>query len=253
MYKVLLLLLFAPLCAAQTLRLAAAADLQPVLPPILAEFESQAHTHVEASYQSSATLATQIQNGAPFDLFMAADLSFPQRVIDEGLADSGKPVPYARGTLVLWVRNDSPFHQLSVDTLRDPAVKTLAVANPEHAPYGRAAEALLKSLGLYDQLKPKFVVAENIAQTAQYVDSGNAQAGLISLTSALTERLMADGHYVAMPCDSYPPILQGAVVMKNSSNRTLAHQFLNFLLSPPVQKELAARGLEPVGSPEPGR
>lgn len=244
MYRLLLFLLFAPLVNAQTLRLAAAADLQPVLPPILAEFEAQTHIRVDASYKSSATLATQIQNGAPFDLFMAADLSFPQRVISEGLADADKPVTYARGTLVLWVRNDSPFRELSVNTLRDPALKTLAIANAQHAPYGRAAEASLKSLGLYDQLKPKLVVAENIAQTAQYVDSGNAQAGLISLTSALSERLKANGHYVAMPRDSYPPILQGAVVLKNSGHRTHAHQFLDYLMSSPVRKELAARGLE---------
>jgi molybdate transport system substrate-binding protein len=249
-YRFFALLLFAPLAAAQTLRLAAAADLQPVLPPVLAEFETHTHIHVDASYQSSATLTTQIQNGAPFDLFMAADLSFPQRVIVEGLADAGKPILYARGTLVLWTRNDSPFHHLSVDTLRDPALKTLAIANPEHAPYGRAAEASLKSLGLYDQLKPKFVIAENIAQTAQFVDSGNAQAGLISLTSALSERLRASGHYIAMPRDSYLPLQQGAIVLKNSSNRTQAHQLLDFLLSPSVQKELAARGLEPGRSPE---
>ncbi len=245
MYKVLLFLLFAPLAAAQTLRLAAAADLQPVLPPILAECENQTHIRVDASYQSSANLTTQIQNGAPFDLFMAADLTFPQRVISEGLADADKPIPYARGTLVLWTRNDSPFRQLSVETLRDPALKTLAIANAAHAPYGRAAESSLKSLGLYDQLKTKLVIAENIAQTAQYVDSGNAQAGLISLTSALSERLRANGHYVPMPRDSYPPILQGAVILKNSSDRTAAHRLLDFLMSPPVQKELAARGLEP--------
>ena len=227
------------------MRLAAAADLQPVLPPILQEFENKTHIHIDASYQSSATLATQIQNGAPFDLFMAADLSFPQRVIDEGLADTDKPIPYARGTLVLWIRKDSPFHQPSLDTLRNPSLKTLAIANSEHAPYGRAAVASLKSLGLYDQLKPKFVVAENIAQTAQFVDSGNAQAGLISLTSALSERLQANGHYFPMPSDSYSPILQGAIVLKNSSHRTQAHQFLDFLLSPPIRKELPARGLEP--------
>jgi molybdate transport system substrate-binding protein len=244
-YKLFLFLLFAPLAAAQTLRLAAAADLQPVMPPILQEFEAKTHIHVDASYQSSATLTTQIQNGAPFDLFMAADLSFPQRVIDGGLADADQPITYARGTLVLWTRNDSPFHQLSVDTLRDPSLKTVAIANAEHAPYGRAAEASLKKLELYDELKPKLVVAENIAQTAQYVDSGNAQVGLISLTSALSERLRASGHYIAMPRDSYPPILQGAVVLKNSANRTAAHQLLDFLLSPDVQKELAARGLEP--------
>jgi molybdate transport system substrate-binding protein len=244
-YRLLLLLLFAPLAAAQTLRLAAAADLQPVLPPILQEFESKTHVHIDASYQSSATLATQIQNRAPFDLFMAADLSFPQRVIDEGLADTDKPIQYARGTLVLWIRKDSPFHQPSLDTLRNPSLRTLAIANAEHAPYGRAAVASLKSLGLYDQFKPKFVVAENIAQTAQFVDSGNAQAGLISLTSALSSRLQANGYYFTMPPDSYPPIVQGAIVLKNSSHRTQAHQFLDFLLSPPIRKELSARGLEP--------
>lgn len=245
MSKLIFFLLLVPFAAAQNLHLAAAADLQPVLPSILTQFESQTHIHVDASYKSSATLATQIQNGAPFDLFMAADFSFPQRVISEGLADAGKPVAYARGTLVLWTRNNSPFHQLSLNTLRNPALKTLAVANPEHAPYGRAAEASLKSLGLYDQLKPKFVIAENIAQTAQYVDSGNAQAGLISLTSALSERLRTSGHYVAMPRDSYPPILQGAVVLKNSPNHASAHRLLDFLLSPAIEKELAARGLEP--------
>lgn len=245
MYKFLLLLLLAPLAMAQNLRLAAAADLQPVLPPILTEFEAKTSIHVDASYQSSATLTTQIQNGAPFDLFMAADLSFPQRVIDGGLSDSAQPTTYARGTLVLWTRNDSPFRQLSIDTLRDLALKTIAIANAEHAPYGRAAEASLKKLGLYDQLKPKLVVAENIAQTAQYVDSGNAQVGLISLTSAVSERLRASGHYVVMPRDSYPPILQGAVVLKDSSNKEAAHRLLDFLLSAPVQKELAARGLEP--------
>lgn len=247
-YKFLLLLFFAPLAAAQTLRLAAAADLQPVLPPILTEFETKTGIHVDASYQSSATLTTQIQNGAPFDLFMAADLSFPQRVIDAGLADSAQPATYARGTLVLWTRNDSPFQKLSLDTLHDASLKTIAIANAEHAPYGRAAEASLKKLGLYDSLKPRLVVAENIAQTAQYVDSGNAQVGLISLTSALSDRLRATGHFIVMPRDSYPPILQGAVVLKNSVNRTAAHQLLDFLLSPPVQKELAARGLEPAPS-----
>jgi molybdate transport system substrate-binding protein len=233
------------LAAAQNLRLAAAADLQPVLPPILAEFEAKTHIHVDAAYQSSATLATQIENGAPFDLFLAADLSFPQRVIAAGLAESKEPIPYARGTLVLWTRNDSPFRDLSVDTLRQPEVKTIAIANAQHAPYGRAAEASLKNLGLYDQLKAKLVTAENIAQAAQYVESGNAQVGLISLTSALSDRLRTTGHYIAMPPDSYPPIEQGAILLKNSSNKAAAQQLLDFLLSTETQKELAAHGLEP--------
>src|SRR6201997_171405 len=144
------------------LRIGAAADLQPVLPSLLSEFESQSGIHAEASYQSSATLATQIINGAPFDIFMAADMAFPERVIAAGLAEGTQPIAYARGTLVLWARNDSRFHSLSMEALKDPALKSLAIANPEHAPYGRAAQAALMRLGLYDALKPKFVIAENI-------------------------------------------------------------------------------------------
>jgi molybdate transport system substrate-binding protein len=227
-----------------TLKIAAAADLQPVLPALIEEFAQQSHRKVEASYASSATLATQILNGGPFGLFLSADLSFPQKVAAAGLADGSTPVPYARGTLVLWARNDSPVQPLSIDSLRSPALRTIAVANAEHAPYGRAAEAALKKLGLADALKNKLVVAENIAQTAQYADSGNADAGLISLTSALTPRLSADGKYVLMPEDSYPPLLQGAVVIKQGPAVKEARQFLAFLLSPPIRKQLAERGLK---------
>jgi len=181
----------APSAQGKTLRIAAAADLQPLLPSLLSQFEQQTGIHAEASYQSSATLATQIIDGAPFDLFLAADLSFPQRVIDAGRAEEAKPMPYARGTLVLWTRNDSDVTTLSLDALSSAAIKTIAIANPEHAPYGRAAQAALLHLNLLDAIRPKLVTAENIAQTAQYADSGNAQVGFISLTSALTPRLTA--------------------------------------------------------------
>lgn len=243
--------LFANLCGAQTasarleLRIAAAADLQPVLPPLLAEFESQTGIHAAASYQSSATLATQILNGAPFDLFLAADLSFPQRVIAAGLSEETEPIAYARGTLVLWARNDGRFRSLSMDSLKDPSLKSVALANPEHAPYGRAARAALEHLGLYDSLKSKLVIAENIAQTAQFVESGNADLGLISLTSAVTPRLRASGHYVPVPPDAYPPILQGAVILKHPAGTQPAHRFIDFLASAPVKQQLEAAGLAP--------
>ncbi|MBV8629561.1 MAG: molybdate ABC transporter substrate-binding protein, partial [Silvibacterium sp.] len=166
--------------AHQTLRIAAAADLQPVLPPLLGEFESETGIHAEASFQSSATLATQILNGAPFDIFMAADMGFPERVIAAGLAEETQPIAYGRGTLVIWARNDGRFRNLSMGSLKDPALKSLAMANPQHAPYGLAAQAALTHLGLYDALKPKLVIAENIVQAAQFVESGNAELGLIS-------------------------------------------------------------------------
>ena len=227
------------------LRIAAAADLQPVLPALLLEFQSETGIRAEASYQSSATLAAQILNGAPFDLFLAADLSFPQRVIAAGLSEETEPIAYARGTLVLWAGKDGRFRTLSMDSLKDPALKSVAIANPEHAPYGRAAQAALTHLGLYDALKSKLVIAENIAQTAQYVDSGNAELGLISLTSAVTPRLRASGQYVVVPQDAYPPILQGAVILKHPSGTQAARRFLDFLATPAIQHQLEVGGLSP--------
>ena len=245
-------LFLAPLSGQAPLRVAAAADLEPALPPILDQFQRATGIHADATYQSSATLATQIENGAPFDVFLSADRSFPKRLIDDGLADaagsadSSNPITYARGTLVLWARKDSNLPLPSLDLLRSPALKRLAIANPDRAPYGRAAVATLQSLHLYDTLKPRIVTAENIAQAAQFVDSANADAGLVSLTSALTPRLSADGSYFTIPRDLYPPIEQGAVIVSNTKQRAAAHKLLDFLLSPPVQAELAKSGLTPV-------
>jgi len=239
--------------SAQTpLRIAAAADLEPVLPPILQQFQQATGIHAEATFQASAVLTTQIQNGAPFDLFLSADLSYPKRLIDAGLADaagspdSSTPIVYARGTLVLWARKDSHLPPPSLDLLRSSDLKRLAVANPDRAPYGRAAVAALTSLKLYDTLKPRLVTAENIAQTAQFADTGNADAGLISLTSALTPRLTSDGTYFVVPRDLYPPIEQGAVIISKTSQRPQVHKFLDYLLSAPIQAQLAKSGLTPV-------
>jgi molybdate transport system substrate-binding protein len=238
--------------SAQTpLRVAAAADLEPVLPPILEQFQQATGIRAEATYQASAVLTTQIQNGAPFDLFLSADVGYPKRLIDAGLADaagsadSSTPIVYARGTLVLWTRNDSHLTP-SLDLLRSPDLKRLAIANPERAPYGRAAVAALNRLKLYDALKPRLVTAENISQAAQFVDSGNADAGLISLTSALTPRLAASGTYFVIPRDLYPLIEQGAVIVSKTTQRAQAHKLLDYLLSAPIQAQLAKSGLTPV-------
>jgi molybdate transport system substrate-binding protein len=217
-----------------------------VLPPILAQFEKATGIHAEATYQASAMLTTQIQNGAPFDVFLSADLGYPKRLVDAGLADAGGPVTYAKGTLVLWVRNGSPVAPASLDSLRSAGLTRLAIANPDRAPYGRAAVAALTSLKLYDALKPKLVIAENIAQAAQFADSGNADAGLISLTSALTARMAADGNYFVMPRNLYPAIEQGAVIVSKTTQHAAAQKLLDYLLSAPVQAELAKSGLTPV-------
>lgn len=232
--------------AQQTLRLAAAADLQPLLPPVLAAFRQQTGIQVLPSYKSSAILATSIINGAPFDLFLAADLSFPQRVIAAGKAEESRPVPYARGTLVLWTRNDSGVSSLSLADLRNPAIHSIAVANPHHAPYGHAAQSALEHVHLLAALRPKLVIAENIAQAAQYADSGNAQVGFISLTSALTPRLRRDGHFIRIPQQDYSPLIQGAVIVRGSAHAAAARRFLEFLRSPRTGRILASRGLAPI-------
>ena len=240
-------LVFLPTAAAQTtLRMAAAADLAPVLPALLKQFQARTGIQVAGTYQASAMLTAQIENGAPFDLFLAADMEYPARLVKAGLADEAAPVPYAKGTLVLWTRKDAHLPPPSLALLRSPALERLAIANPDRAPYGRAAVAALKSLKLYDALKGRIAQAENIGQAAQFVQSGNAQAGLIALTAALTPQLAKVGSYFVIPRDLYPPLEQGAVVLRASGHRAEAHRLLAFLLSAPVQAQLEKRGLSPV-------
>ena len=234
--------------APPTLRIAAAADLEPVLPAVLQQFEQQTGIHADATYQSSATLAQQIISGAPFDIFFAADVSFPQRVIDAGLANETRPIVYARGTLVLWARKDAPVlhgKPVSMGILHDPALQSVAIANAEHAPYGRAAQAAIAKLNLQAVLAAKLRVAANIAQTAQYADSGNAEVGFLSLTSAKTEKLTSDGTFVPVPSEDYPAILQGAVVLKHGANAPGAARLLDFLRTPATRSLLEQKGLSP--------
>lgn len=240
--------LFGPttLRAQAVLHVAAAADLQPVLPVFAGEYEKKTGVKLEISYASSATLTTQILNGAPMDLFLAADFTFPEKVVAAGLADTRTPTPYAKGALVLWARKDSPLQPLNMERLTDPRATRIAVANAAHAPYGRAAISALHSLKLYDKVAPHLVIAENIAQTAQFVESGNAQLGLISLTVASTPHFRNLGTYVLVPTNAYPEIRQCAVVMKKSPHKAEAHAFLNWLLTPAVQGQLHGLGLAPV-------
>ena len=240
------LVLFATLLPAQnkTLRIAAAADLQPVLPKFISNFEKTTGTKVEVSYASSATLATQILNGAPFDLFLAANRAFPQKVASAGLTVESQPVTYARGVLVLWARHGVLQNPLTTQSLKDPSVHRIAVANPIHAPYGTAAMAALQSLGLKTVLQPKLVFAENIAQTAQFGQSGNAECALISQTIAITPTMQSAGRFVPVPASAYPPIEQGAVIMRKAAHQQAAVDFLHYLQSPDGRAQLASSGLE---------
>lgn len=227
-----------------SVRVAAAADLEPLLPSLIAQYERQSGQHVQASFASSATLATQIENGAPFDVFLSADMTLPERIVRDGFAaPAASAQPYARGTLVLWTRNQSGLGQLSMQLLASPAIHSVAIANPQHAPYGRAAMQALNGLALLPMVQPKLRTAENIAQAAQFASTGNAEVGLISLTSALT--LTAAGHYVAVPPSAYQPILQGAVALKGGGNGMGAAAFLRYLHSSVAAQQLQQGGLAP--------
>jgi molybdate transport system substrate-binding protein len=238
-----------PCCTAQAatreVHVLAAADLQPVMPSLAGAFEHATRIKLVVSYGSSATLATQIINGDPADLFLAADFSFPEKVVAAGLADSAMPIAYARGELVLWARKDSPLQPLTQNTLIDGRFSSLAIANPEHAPYGRASVEALNRFNIYAKVQPKLVIAESIEQAAQFVESGNAQLGFISLTAASTEHFKHEGSYILIPPSTYFPLRQCAVVMKKSPHRADAHAFLDWLRSAPIQKNLKLYGLEP--------
>jgi molybdate transport system substrate-binding protein len=225
------------------LHVAAAADLQPVMPAFKDAYEKATGVKLVVSFGSSSVLAEQIINGAPMDLFLGADFTFPEKVVAAGLADAKAPTQYAKGTLVLWARKDSPLQPISMETLTDPRVKSIAIANQLHAPYGRAAAAALRKMKVYDAVSPHFVVAENIAQAAQFVESGNAQLGLISLTTASSHHFQDVGTFVRVPTNLYPEILQYAVVMAKSEQKAEAHAFLDWLLTPAIQESLAKHGL----------
>ena len=236
----------APAQTQEKLHIAAAADLQPVMPVLADEYQKTSGVKLVVSFGSSSTLAQQILNGAPIDVFLSADFTNPEKIVAAGMADGSTPTEYAKGRLVLWARKDSPLQPITIDSLTDKRVTSVAIANPLHAPYGLAAERALKALKMYDVVAPHLVIAENIAQAAQFVESGNAQLGLISLTGASSAHFQQVGSFVRIPSAIHPPILQCAVVMAKSEKKAEAHAFLDWLLSEKVQASLPTMGLERV-------
>jgi|KBSMisStandDraft_5_1062788.scaffolds.fasta_scaffold35953_5 molybdate transport system substrate-binding protein len=206
--------------------IAAAADLRLAMDEIVGQFQT-AHPEVavKTSYGSSGQFTSQIENGAPFDVFLSADAAYPRRLADEGLALAGSEFVYAIGSIVLWVPDSSPLQLTGVDALRDPSIRHIAIANPQHAPYGKAAEAALRSRGLYDQVKDKLVYGENVAQALQFVETGAAEIGIVS------HSLVKGGRSWEVPRDAYPKMEQGGIIVKSSRHAALAQEFRTFLLS----------------------
>jgi molybdate transport system substrate-binding protein len=241
-----LFLLFASMvCTAQQITVAAAADLNYALKDVAQKFESQTAKKVQITFGASGNFFTQIQNGAPYDIFFSADIDYPRKLEAAGLAVPGTLYQYAVGKIVLWVPNESKLNlSRGLAVLTDPSINKIAIANPQHAPYGRAAVAALHSAKLYDSVSPKFVMGENISQTAQFVQSGNADVGIIALSLAVSPVMSKAGRFYVIPSDLYPPLEQAAVILKSAKDLAAARQFLEFVKSPAGSELLARYGFE---------
>jgi molybdate transport system substrate-binding protein len=186
---------------------------------------------IKASIGSSGNFFAQIQNGAPFDVFLSADLKYPKELIKAGLADSSSLTLYAIGRLVLWTIKPDIDLMHGLQVLRDAKVKKLAIANPEHAPYGRAAKAALEHDKMWPAVQKKIVLGENIAQTAQFVQTGNVEAGIVALSLVMSPKLAHVGKFYEIPEASYPRLEQAAVLTKHGQENPLAKTYLQFIRS----------------------
>jgi molybdate transport system substrate-binding protein len=227
----------------RTLAVAAASDLLVTLPEVVKRFEREARASVTVSFGSSGNFFGQIQNGAPYDVYFSADINYPRQLVASGHADPSSLYRYATGRIVLWTRKGAGIDVTrGLKGLVDSRVKRIAIANPRFAPYGRAAEAALRHEQIYDAVLGKLVLGDNISQTAQLVDSGNADVGIIALSLALGPALRASGTYTEIPATAHPPIDQAVVIVSASKNQALAREFLAFVRRPENAQHLHGFG-----------
>ncbi len=225
------------------LTVAAAADLNYAFKDLVAEFERQTGEHVKLSLGSSGNFYSQISNGAPFDLYFSADIGYPKKLIHEGLAVPNSLYHYATGRIVLWVPKGSKLDVTKgMDVLLDPSIKKIAIANPKHAPYGRAAVAAMEHFKVYDRVQEKLVLGENVSQAAQFAQSGAADIGIIALSLALAPPVQAIGTYWLIPQEAHPRIDQGAAIVKSSKHLDSGKKFLEFLQTPAARAVMKQYG-----------
>lgn len=234
-----------PFSSAQEITVAAAADLQFAMQDLASQFHQQTGKTVNLTYGSSGNFFQQIQNGAPFDMFFSANLDYPKKLEASGLVENGSYYKYAKGKIVIWVANDSKADiSGGLKALLDPKLSKIAIANPAHAPYGQAAVAAMQKEGMYDQMKGKLVLGENISQAASFVVSGAANAGVIALSLALSPSMKDKGRYIEIPAEDYPAIQQACVILKSAKEKQTAHQFLQFLQTKEAGDKLRSYGFE---------
>lgn len=225
--------LLAGFVQAQQLKVAAAADLTYAMRALAAQYQQKTGNQVLLSFGASGSFYAQMKNGAPYDLFFSADAQYPQKLVAEGRMEKGSLTTYGLGHLVLWVptRSGLNVRELKMDALLQPSVKKIAIANPEHAPYGRAAIAALEHFQLKGLVNDKLVLGENVSQAAEFAVSGSAQAALIAKSLALAPAMKGAGQYWDIPLDSYPEIEQVAGISTSTKLKTAAQDFMNFVRS----------------------
>jgi molybdate transport system substrate-binding protein len=224
---------------------AAAADLKFAMDSIITVFSAKnPSVTIKPVYGSSGSFFEQINNGAPFDLFFSADIDYPKKLKDANKTLS-EPRQYATGHLVLWSKTLDPARE-QMNSLLNPAVNKIAIANPAHAPYGKRAEESLHYYKLYDKIKDKLVIGENIAQTAQYAQSGAADIGIIALSLAQSPTMkQSGGKYWLIPEASHQPLRQGYVLLPHAKDNAGAAQFAAFIDSPTATAILKSFGFAP--------
>lgn len=225
------------------LTIAAAADLKFALDEAVHTYrKNNPQDEIKVVYGSSGKLFTQIQQGAPYDLYFSADIDYPKRLMTEGLT-AGQVTPYARGRIVLWApQAQRDASKMSLEDLVNPQIKRIAIANPKHAPYGKRAEEALKATKVWSQIEPKLIYGENISQTAQFVQTRNAEVGIIALSLALGPELAKQGNYWLIPDTLHTPLAQGFVVTKRAEHHGLAQKFSRFMTTPEVRKIMMKYG-----------
>jgi len=226
-----------------SLSVAAAANLVYALDALNAEFGRTApEVTVTSATGASGSLVAQITHGAPYDVFLSADRGFAQALIKAGQADDKSLSTFAVGRLVLWTTRAGVDVSDIAAAVRNPLVQKLAVANVDTAPYGRAAEQALKALGAWDEAKPKLVMGENVSQTAQFVETGNADAGFVALSIVVSPRLKGNGRWVEVPANLHEALEQCAVITARGASNPAAARYIAFLHSPAAQSILEAFG-----------
>lgn len=248
MVRIILVLLVLLLCSvpsvfADEFAVAAASDLNFAIKELIVLYERETGHHVKLSLGSSGNFYAQLQQGAPFDLYFSADIGYPRKLEEAGLTVPGTLYRYAVGRVVLWAPKTSPLDvSKGLTILREPTVKKIAIANPKHAPYGRAAVAAMEQSQVYADVKDRLVLGENISQAAQFIESGACDVGIIALSLALAPAMKERGTFWEIPADAHPPLEQGAIILKQSKHQDAAGQFLNFMKSPQGQEVMTRYG-----------